>query len=88
MATILLYGATGYTGQLIAQHAVSVGLRPVLAARNRDRLVPLAEQLGLEARVFDLRSPAAVRDGIAGATVVLHAAGPFSATSKPISIPS
>jgi len=84
MGTILLYGATGYTGQLIAQHAVSIGLRPVLAGRSRDKLVPLAEQLGLESRVFDLRSPAAVREGIAGATVVLLAAGPFSATSKPM----
>jgi short subunit dehydrogenase-like uncharacterized protein len=84
MSTILLYGATGYTGQLIAQHAVTVGLRPILAARSREKLQPLAEQLGLESRVFDLRSPSAVRNGIAGSTVVLHAAGPFSATSRPM----
>jgi len=84
MSTILIYGATGYTGQLIAERAIETGLRPVLAARNGDKLRPLAERLGLEALVFDLDKPAAVLDGIRGATVVLHTAGPFSATSKPM----
>ncbi|MBL8848885.1 MAG: saccharopine dehydrogenase NADP-binding domain-containing protein, partial [Planctomycetaceae bacterium] len=81
---ILIYGATGYTGQLIAERAVATGLRPVLAARNRAALLPLAERLGLEARVFDLGRPAAVAEGIRGAAVVLHTAGPFSATSRPM----
>jgi short subunit dehydrogenase-like uncharacterized protein len=84
MPPILLYGATGYTGQLAAEHAVARGLRPILAARNADKLQPLAQRLGLEARGFDLTSPAAIQDGIKGASVVLHMAGPFSATSRPM----
>ena len=34
MSTFLLYGATGYTGRLIAREAVARGLRPILAGRN------------------------------------------------------
>ena len=32
---VLIYGANGYTGTLIAEEAVRRGLRPVLAGRNR-----------------------------------------------------
>jgi short subunit dehydrogenase-like uncharacterized protein len=45
---------------------------------------PLAERLGLEWRAFDLASAGAVRDGIRGMGAVLHAAGPFSRTSRPM----
>ncbi len=31
MTEILIYGATGYTGTLLAEHAAAQGLRPVLA---------------------------------------------------------
>lgn len=80
----LIYGANGYTGQLAAEHAVERGLRPVLAGRNREKLAPLAERLGLETRVFGLDAQVGVREGIRGMTAVLHAAGPFSATSAPM----
>jgi len=74
---LLVYGAYGYTGELIARHAVERGLRPVLAGRDAAKLEPLARELGLEGRVFSLRDPAEARRGIAGAKVVLHCAGPF-----------
>ena len=32
--TILIYGATGYTGKLIAKAAADAGARPILAGRN------------------------------------------------------
>lgn len=84
MGEFLIYGATGYTGQLAAAHAVATGLRPVLAGRNHTTLRPLAERLGLAWRVFTLEAPAQVRDGIKGMTAVLHTAGPFSMTSQPM----
>jgi short subunit dehydrogenase-like uncharacterized protein len=31
---ILIYGATGYTGKLIAKAAADQGARPILAGRN------------------------------------------------------
>jgi len=84
MSELLIYGANGYTGRLLAERALEVGLRPVLAGRNGAEIHALAAELGLPAKVFDLGSPAVVREGIAGAAVVLHAAGPFSATSRPM----
>ncbi|BBB01252.1 hypothetical protein RVR_8563 [Actinacidiphila reveromycinica] len=82
--TWLLYGATGYTGRLIARRAVTQGLRPVLAGRNAAKLVPFAAELGLEHRVFDLSEPAAVRRGLKDVTAVAHCAGPFVRTALPM----
>ena len=42
--TLILYGATGYTGQLIAQTAIAQGLQPVLAGRTASKIAPLAHQ--------------------------------------------
>ncbi|WP_435136298.1 saccharopine dehydrogenase family protein [Actinacidiphila sp. bgisy144] len=82
--TWLLYGATGYTGRLIARRAVAQGLRPVLAGRNAAKLLPFAAELGLEHRVFDLTEPTAVRRGLKDVTAVAHCAGPFARTALPM----
>ena len=82
--TILIYGATGYTGKLIANAAANRGARPILAGRNLDRAKAVAEPLGLAARAFDLRDPAGIDAALKGASVVLNVAGPFSATSRPV----
>ena len=84
MPSFLIYGANGYTGRLAAEHAVAFGLRPVLAGRRRDDVEALAKRLNLECRVFDLGSKKGILDGIRGTSAVLHAAGPFSATSRPM----
>ena len=84
MGEFLIYGATGYTGRLSAEHAVERGLRPVLAGRDGAALRPLAERLGLRCRVFALDDPAGLARGLEGMAAVLHAAGPFSATAAPM----
>jgi len=75
----LIYGANGYTGELIAREAVRRGHHPILAGRDAAAIEALARELGCEARVFAL-------DGIdlAGVSLVLHCAGPFIRTSKPM----
>ncbi len=78
----ILYGANGYTGRLIAAAAKERGLSPILAGRNREAVASLAAETGLEHRVFALGDPDAVRQGLAGMKLVLHCAGPFSATSQ------
>src|SRR5437764_7173863 len=75
----MIYGANGYTGELIAREAVRRGQRPVLAGRNREAVENLARELGCEARVFDLSKP-----DLSGVALVLHCAGPFIQTSKPM----
>ena len=82
--SFLLYGAYGYTGQLVARMAVERGQRPVLAGRNADKLAALASELGLDHTVCALDDPAALDAALAGVPVVLHCAGPFSRTAGPM----
>jgi len=78
----MLYGANGYTGRLLAAAAKKRGLQPVLAGRNRDAIASLAAETGFAHRVFALDDPHATRQGLDGIKLVLHCAGPFSATSQ------
>ena len=80
----LLYGAYGYTGSLIARLAVERGHRPVLAGRDPDRLHDLAQELGLPAVPVGLGNAGALEAALEDVPLVLHAAGPFSKTSRPM----
>ncbi|HEX7808871.1 MAG TPA: saccharopine dehydrogenase NADP-binding domain-containing protein [Thermoanaerobaculia bacterium] len=75
----LLYGANGYTGELIAREAVRRNMRPILAGRDAAKIEPLARELNLEWRAFDLANP-----DLSGVKLVLHCAGPFIHTSAPM----
>jgi short subunit dehydrogenase-like uncharacterized protein len=79
----LLYGATGYTGNLIARRAVEQGMKPILAGR-RERGRAIADELKLEWRTFGLEDPAQILAGLKDVTCVLNCAGPFSATFSPL----
>lgn len=78
----LIYGAYGYTGELIAREAVRRGLTPVLAGRNLQKVKVLAAELGLEMRVFPAEAAAASQ--LRDIDILLHCAGPFSETSEPM----
>jgi short subunit dehydrogenase-like uncharacterized protein len=80
----MLYGATGYTGGLIAQHALERGHRPVLAGRNGPEVSALAARLSLPHRVVDLDDAAALQAALADVELVLNAAGPFLHTAAPL----
>lgn len=79
----MIYGANGYTGRLIVQEALRRGLTPILAARNAQTLTEVAQGTGLEQRVFGL-DPDSLALGLQGVDLVLHCAGPFSATCAPM----
>jgi short subunit dehydrogenase-like uncharacterized protein len=81
-APLLVYGAYGYTGALVARQAVERGLTPVLAGRDSERLVRLARDLRCEWRAFPVSDPEALRRGIRGAGAVVHCAGPFVHTAR------
>ena len=80
----MIYGANGYSGRLIAEEAQRRGHRPILAGRSREAVRALAERLGLAWRCFSLDDPEVVRTNLEGVRLVLHCAGPFSATSRPM----
>lgn len=82
--TWMIYGASGFTGRLVAELALDRGQRPVLAGRDPEKVARVATPLGLPYRVFDLRDPEGVARALADVEVVAHCAGPFSATSAPM----
>lgn len=78
MGRIVLFGATGYTGDLTARAMVQRGLEPVLAARSAQRLAALAAELGgLETRVADVERPETVRALVEPGDVLVSTVGPF-----------
>ena len=81
---ILVYGATGYTGQLIVEEATQRGFEITLGGRDAAKLEALAGPLGLESRAVALDDAAGLRTALEDVAAVLHIAGPFSATAEPM----
>jgi short subunit dehydrogenase-like uncharacterized protein len=80
----MLYGAYGFTGELIAEVAVRHGLTPILSGRSMDKLAPLAEHLDLDLVVVDLQDESHLKHVLTEVDLVLNAAGPFIHTARPI----
>ncbi|WND01759.1 saccharopine dehydrogenase NADP-binding domain-containing protein [Temperatibacter marinus] len=80
----MIYGAYGYSAQLIIELAVNKGLRPIVAGRNQEKTQAIAEKFNLESRAFDLTNHTVIKENLTGVSTVIHCAGPFSATSAPM----
>jgi len=86
---IVLYGATGFTGQFIGEylrrrHPDAASLRWAIAGRSREKLEPLAEALGVPIILADAADPASI-DALAACTrVVIAAVGPYEAYGTPL----
>ena len=80
----LIYGANGYTGELITRFAVERGLKPILAGRNAIKIEALAKKHHLDYRVFSLDESDRVDAALREVSMVLHCAGPFSLTARPM----
>jgi short subunit dehydrogenase-like uncharacterized protein len=81
---IVLFGATGYTGRLVADAMQELGLRPVLAARGRERLEAMATDLGgLDTAVADVADPASVSALVERGDVLVTTVGPFARWGAP-----
>lgn len=78
----MIYGANGYTGDLIARRATAEGLTPVLAGRTESKIAPLAKELGLDYRIFPLDDAESIAAQVKNFALVLHAAGPFVHTAR------
>lgn len=82
--TWMIYGATGYTGQLVVKEAVKRGHKPLIAGRNPEKLDVIARQHDLDYVAFRLDDEATIAEAIADVDVVYHVAGPFLYTSDPM----
>ncbi len=81
---IVLLGATGYTGELVAQEMVDRGLEPLLAARDAQKLERLSAELGgLETAVADVGRPESVRGLVEADDVLVSTVGPFARWGGP-----
>jgi len=81
MKTFLIYGANGYTGELIARESAKRGLNPILGGRSQNKVEPLAKELGLTCRTFSLEDKKSLEYTLKEVDFVIHCAGPFSLTA-------
>lgn len=88
--TVLLYGATGYSGRLIAAEGARTGMaktegvpgyQMILAGRDGREVATLAAALGMDHRVFGIDDRPTVVRGLSDIDVVINAAGPFALTA-------
>jgi short subunit dehydrogenase-like uncharacterized protein len=77
----MIYGANGYTGELVVAEALKRGHRPLLAGRSAQKLGRLAERFDLPFVAVDLGDHAALVNALGAVDLVFHAAGPFVDTS-------
>ena len=81
---IVLYGATGFTGQLVAAYLHSVqdlqGQKWAIAGRSPAKLAALANKLGagVSSIAAELTDAAATADLVSSTRAVINCAGPFS----------
>ena len=76
---IVVFGATGYTGRLVAERLAANGARPVLAGRDEQRLGELADRLGgLETVKADALRRNSVFAAVEPGDVVVSTVGPFA----------
>src|SRR5438552_6604216 len=86
---VLLLGAAGNSGQLIAAELAARGLSVRLAGRRRGPLEDLARALAADGattdvRMVDVSDAASLAGAIAGAGVVLSTIGPFTRQAGPV----
>jgi len=77
----MVYGAYGFTGELVVREAIAQGRRPILAGRNEASLKPLADKFELPLRPFDVGDAAEHLDGVG---TLINCAGPFASTAEPL----
>jgi short subunit dehydrogenase-like uncharacterized protein len=84
MKTLMIYGAAGYTGRMVAEHAKAAGLDVIVAGRSGAPIAQLAAALDLPSRVFSVDEPIAIAVALNGVDVLLNCAGPFMRTAEPL----
>lgn len=83
---IVVYGATGYTGRLIARELVRRGAEATLAGRDRQKLEAVAAGLDAEPAIAAVRldDRGGLRELLEGAGAVIACAGPFTLHGEPV----
>lgn len=80
----LLYGANGYTADLIIKESLKQNLTPILAGRNKEKIEQLGREYGLSTAVFDLEDLSKMKTALAKVDLCFNAAGPYQFTATPL----
>jgi short subunit dehydrogenase-like uncharacterized protein len=80
----IIYGSYGYTGRLIAEKASEYHSDIILSGRNEEKLREQSESLNLPFKVADLSDSKQMDALLEDAGLVIHCAGPFVHTWKPM----
>ena len=78
----MIYGANGYTAQIIIKVAQERGMKPILAGRNSKVIEGLAEEHGLKYSIFKLADSISAIKALENVDIILNCAGPFSETAE------
>ncbi len=85
MAEIVVFGATGYTGTLIARALHERGLPFAIAGRSRAKLEQLSERVGnAPLIVAEVGQPHTLNTLLAGTRVLINTVGPFLRWGEPV----
>ncbi|SJN46681.1 trans-acting enoyl reductase family protein [Sphingobacterium sp. JB170] len=79
---LLIYGATGYTGKIIAERAKELNIDFEIAGRDPDKTRKFAEEIAVDYHIFDVDTEYAWQKALLGKQVLINAAGPFKFTAE------
>jgi short subunit dehydrogenase-like uncharacterized protein len=80
---VIVFGSTGYTGRLVAEHLLKAGpgVKWAMAGRSKDKLAAVAREIGAPASlpfvVADADDPASLEAMAKRAQVIVSTAGPY-----------
>lgn len=84
MNKLLIYGATGYTGSMVARQAKAAGLDFAIAGRDAEKLRTLARELNVPHSLLVIDDQGVLIAALKGFEIVLNCAGPFARTAEPL----
>ncbi|EKD7759046.1 saccharopine dehydrogenase NADP-binding domain-containing protein [Shigella sonnei] len=84
MKKLMIYGASGYTGAMIARHAQDAGLTIIIAGRDPEKLAAMASELNVAFRALSLDDPDTIDSALNDIDALINCAGPFMHTAKPL----
>ena len=79
---ILIYGAAGYTGKIIASRAKELNIDFEIAGRESINIENLAKELSVDYHIFSVDDEQSWKEALIDKKVLINAAGPFKNTAN------
>lgn len=79
---LMVYGANGYSAQLIIEELIQRDIKPILAGRNLEAIKNVASKFTCDYRVFNLNDDSESKNSLEDIHTLINCAGPFKYTAK------